>query len=410
MSIAIPTHQSSYWLQSTSSPQYPKLQGDVSVDVAIVGAGIAGLSAAYFLKQAGLRVAVVERGVIGDGVTGYTTGKVSSQHNLCYATLIKQFGEPAARVYGEANQEAIAQIERIINKERIGCDWQRDDSYVFTEDPKDVHQFKREAEAAKRLGLPARFTTSTDLPFAVAGAVQFGHQAKFHVRKFLLGLAKAVQGNGSHIYEQSKAVTAHDGAPCIVRTKNGTIFCKDIIIATNVPFPPFTHTYYAAYEYPLKSYIVASKMPHTFKGMYITKSNRHMRSILPITLGGEHWLLVGGESHFPGFGRAISRHQQLANYATERLGMTDIAYRWSTWDYMSNDGMPLIGKLLPWSKHVFTATGFSKWGLTTGVLAGQILAEGIQNKPNKWAKTFDSTRLSPVTSLPKAMLKIISKL
>lgn len=406
----LPLREKSYWIETTNSPNYPALQGDVTVDVAIVGAGIAGLSTAYFAQQAGLSVAIIDRDIIGGRVTGNTTGKVTSQHNLCYESLIKRFGEPAARVYAEANQSAIATAENIIKKEQIDCDWQRDDTFVFTENPSEINQFKHEAEAAKKLGLPARFTKITGLPFEVAGAVQFTNQAKFHARKFLLGLAKAINGNGSYVFEHTEAYAAHDAAPCVVRAPGGNIICKKLVVATNVPFPPATHAYYAGYEYPLKSYIVAGKSPSKLKGMYITKNGRHLRSILPITLDGEDWLLIGGESHFPGFGRAAHRHQRLADYAAERFDLKNISYRWSTWDYMSNDGMPLIGKLLPWSKHVYTATGFSKWGLSTGIFAGQLLADTLQGISNPWAQTFNANRLSPITSLPRAMVKIIGKL
>jgi glycine/D-amino acid oxidase-like deaminating enzyme len=408
--MSIPKNEASYWIESTPQNTYPHLHGGAQVDVAVIGAGIAGLASAYYLKKAGYTVAVIDRGIVGGRVTGNTTGKLTSQHNLCYDSFIQTFGEEKSRIYGEANQDAIASIEQIIADEHIGCDFEHDDNYVITEDTNAVAKFKAEAEAAKKLGLPAEFTTTCDLPFAIAGAVKFSGQAKFHARKFLLGLAKAVDGNGSYVYEHTEAFFAHDGGPSVVRTPHGNIRCKDIIIATNVPFPPFTHTYYGGYEYPLKSYIVAGKLTAPFKGMYITESQRHMRSILPFKLQGEDWLLVGGESRFPGFSIGKNRHQVLADYARERFGIAEIAYRWSTWDYISNDQMPLIGKLLPWSKRVYVATGFNKWGLTTGVIAGKILTDAIAGNASAWAQTFDSTRLSPVMSLPKAAMRIISKL
>src|SRR5438309_922994 len=120
--VKLPDHEVSYWINSVRDPKYPVLKEDITVDVVIIGAGIAGLSAAYFLKQAGLKVAVLERKTIGAGVTGYTTGKVTSQHNLCYAKLQKNFGQKIARLYGEANQAAIEQMEDIITKENISCD------------------------------------------------------------------------------------------------------------------------------------------------------------------------------------------------------------------------------------------------------------------------------------------------
>jgi glycine/D-amino acid oxidase-like deaminating enzyme len=405
----LPDHEISYWVNSASDPNYPALKEDIAVDVAIVGAGIAGLSAAYFLKRAGLKVAVLERNAVGEGVTGNTTGKVTSQHNLCYAKLQKNFGQEIARLYGEANQAAIEQMEEMITKENIDCDWQRETNYVFTEKTGEVAKLKNEAEIARMLGLPAVFTTETSLPFAVQGAVRFTNQAKFHVRKYLLGLARSVDGNGSYVFERTKAKGIKDGDPCAVSTPKGTITAQHIIVATNVPFPLLTHTYYGAYAYPLKSYIIAGRLEKDFKGMYINPGGP-IRSILPIQSDDEQLLLIGGESHFPGFGNARVRHQRLADYAKERFGISSIAYRWSTWDYLSNDGVPLIGKLYPWSKHAFVATGFMKWGLTTGTIAGMVLTNTILGQHNPWAEVYDASRLSPITSIPKAIAQIIRSL
>lgn len=410
--IKLPDTEASYWTRDTGVPIYPALQEDIGVDVAIIGAGIAGMSSAYFLKQAGLTVAVLEGNIIGGKVTGHTTGKVTSQHNLCYAMLEKRFGTETARLYGEANQRAISEMEKIIKKEDIACNWEREDNYVFTEKLDEVAKLKYEAGVASRLDLPATFETQTSLPFKVAGAVRFSDQAKFHARNYLLGLARSIHGQGSYVFEHTKAAAPNDNTPCIVSTTHGKVIAKDAIIATNVPFPLTAHSYYGAYEYPLKSYVVAGKLPNkkAFSGMYITPSGGPIRSILPIKVGDETMLLIGGESHFPGFGVARSRHQHLADYAAERFGLSSIDYRWSTWDYLSNDNVPLIGKLYPWSKHVFVATGFMKWGLTTGTVAGMILRDTILGQPNAWADIYDSTRLSPVMSLPRAMGKILKSL
>jgi glycine/D-amino acid oxidase-like deaminating enzyme len=405
----LPDHEVSYWISSVLEPKYPVLKEDITVDAVIIGAGIAGLSAAYFLKQAGLKVAVLERKTVGTGVTGNTTGKVTSQHNLCYAKLQKNFGQEIARLYGEANQSAIERMEEIITKEKISCDWQREPNYVFTERPEEVAKLKHETEVARKLGLPASFVTETSLPFAVKGAVRFTGQAKFHARKYLLGLARAVQGDGSYIFERTAAKSIKDGNPCIVSARQGTITARDIIVATNVPFPLLTHAYYGAYEYPLKSYVVAGRLKEDFKGMYITPGGP-IRSILPIHSDNERLLLIGGESHFPGFGNALARHQRLADYAKERFGVAPIAYRWSTWDYLSNDEVPLIGKLYPWSHHAFVATGFMKWGLTTGTIAGMILADTLLGQQNPWTKVYNASRLSPITSIPKGIAKIMRSL
>jgi glycine/D-amino acid oxidase-like deaminating enzyme len=405
----LPDKEVPYWITSVDAPPYAPLEGDLTVEAVVIGGGVAGLSAAYLLKQAGLSVAVLEKSRIGGGVSGHTTGKVTSQHNVYYTMLAKQFGTAKARAYAEANQTAIDRIEQIITSEGIDCDWQREDAYVFTEKPAEVAKLQEEARIAQSVGLPASFETSTPLPFAVRGAVRFTRQGKFHAGKYMQGLARAIHGDGSYVFEATEARGVHDGVPCRVATKRGTVTAHHVIVATNVPFPLFTHIYYGVYEYPLKSYIVAAKINKPLAGMYITPGGP-LRSILPITSGGQQWLLIGGESHFPGFGIAKNRHQRLADYAKERFTIDSIDYRWSTWDYMSNDSVPLIGKLHPWSRQVYVATGFMKWGLSTSMVSGMILCDMILGKKNPWFNTFNASRFSPVAALPKAAMKIIQNL
>ncbi len=175
--MKIPNQDNSYWIKSSKDPGYQSLTSEIDVDVAVIGGGIAGLSTAYLLKQAGLTVAVLERNALSEGVTGNTTGKVTSQHSLCYDKLQKDHGTKVARAYGQGNQEAIVEIEKIIKKEKIDCDWQRSENYVFTEKSEEIEKLKVEAEVARKLGLPASFETKTPLPFAVIRRSQISNQS-----------------------------------------------------------------------------------------------------------------------------------------------------------------------------------------------------------------------------------------
>lgn len=402
--VLLPPTEQSYWETSTPSPGYKPLQHDLAVDVVIAGGGITGLTCAYLLKRSGLKVAVLEKHAVGSGTTGGTTGKVTSQHGLMYADLQKRLGKQTAQIYAEANQHAIGQIEQTIKKEGIACGWRRRDNYIYTTDPKKVPLFKAEARVAKSLSLPARFETKTDLPFRIKGAVKFAHQAQFNAQAYVLGLAKAVHGQGSYVFENSNVVRFHDGQPATVATKAGTITAKDIIVATKVPaFPLIARFGYATLEYPHTSYIVAGLFNGDVRGMYISP-DKGQYSILSVKHGGEQLLLVGGENHIPGLGRPHKRQQKLAHYAQEHFGVTSIVYRWKAMDYLAYDAVPLIGKLYPWSKHLYTATGFKKWGLSTSMVAATILHGAILDTPHPWAQTFTSTRLRPVLSIPGVIL------
>ncbi len=395
--------KNSYWLESTRSPGYPTLADDTETDVVIIGAGIAGLTSAYLLKKAGLRAIVLEKDTIGEGVSGHTTGKITSQHNLIYNTLTSRLGEKTARIYGEANQQAIQKISEIVHSEHIDCDWRHEDSYVYTTDSAKVWELQKEAEVAAKLGLPATFERTTDLPFEVAGAVRFSDQATFHIRKYLLGLARAIEGDGGHIYEKSHVFRIKDGEPGKVRTAKASVHAKHIIVATNVPtFPLMARGSYCLAEYPMQSYIVAGRIDREIRGMYISPDKNHY-SILPVKNGDDSLLLIGGEGHIPltRF-NTETRYKRLGDYAKRHFGVT-AEYHWNHRDYLGYDDMPLIGQLYPWSKHAYTATGFMKWGMTNATVAGMLLTDQICGVENEWAHTFNPYRLKAPASIPKVI-------
>ena len=389
---------SSLWVGTTEGPNLAPLAGRHTADVAIVGGGIVGIATAYRLKQAGLRVSVIEADRIVTGTTGHTTAKLTAGHGLIYTHLEKHFGQADARRHAEASEWGIAEVERLSTELAIECDFERRANVIYTENEREVEPLREEAAAAKRAGLTASFLDEMDLPYPIAGAAQVSGEAQFHPRKLLLALANRIPGDGSQIYEGSRVTGIKDGNPCVVSTGGGRIEAKHVIVATSIPIL-FRGLYFAR-AFPKRHYVIAGPAEHLPQQMYLsTEPTPH--SIRTVLLLGERILLVAGESHAVGHEKDTdARYRRLADWAAQRFGLREIQFRWSAQDWYSADKLPLIGPISPSSKRISTATGFGGWGMALGIAASRILSDRIRGEENPWASLY-SPRRSKLSAVPK---------
>lgn len=381
----------SLWIATAEGTGYPSLGTDIDVDTAVIGGGVAGLTAALALKRAGQSVAVIEAARVGTGVTGHTTGKVTSLHRLVYTELAGRHGPDAARSYGQANQAAVEHIARVVSDEGIDCGFRRVPNFTYAETDEALSLVRKEATLAARLGLPSILTADVPLPFAVKGAVRFDNQAQLHAVRYLQGLARAVDGAGSFVFEDSRALALRDGSPVVVETARGSVRARDVIVATNVPFGD--QGSFAARNILHRSYLVASRAGSApLEGTYISV-DEPMRSILAVDVDGTGYVLAGGEGHrAEDAGDTAERYRRLAAFSRDRLGTGEPVFRWSTQDGIPIDGLPYVGLMSPASPHVHVITGLRKWGLTNGTAAALILADTLRGRSNPWARVFDSNR------------------
>lgn len=384
-------HNISLWVGTTQETNYPVLANDIDVDVAVIGAGITGLSAAALLKRSGARVAVLEAGHIASGATGYTTAKVTSLHGKMYADLLESAGEEKARLYGESNEAAITEVARLVDELGIDCDFRRADAYTYTTDPKKLESLHAEVEVATSLGLPASFANTTELPYQIEGAVRFTNQAMFHPRKYCLGLAAFIDGDGSHVFEMTTAteVDCEDG--CMVTTNSGTVRAQHVVMATQLPF--LHQGAFYTRTHPERSYAMAVELngatpEHMYLGI-----DTPTRSVRPHIEGNATYVILGGEGHKVGQDPDTRRrYDALETWAREEFDVRSIAYQWSAQDYMPVDDVPFIGPITSKNERILVATGFKKWGMTTGTVAGMILSDTIGGRESPWSTVFDSTR------------------
>ena len=377
----------SLWVRTTAEPPvYGPLGHDVTVDVAVVGAGLAGLTTARLLAGEGATVAVIDAGPVCAGVTGYTTAKVTSLHSLKYASLRSSFGAERAAGYAAANEAAIRKITELAHGDGIDCELEPAAAFTYTRDPDQVASIEEEVDAASQAGLLASFTTDTELPYDVLAAIRVDDQAQFHPRLFCLGLAEAIVAAGGAVYERTRALTIEDRT---VVTDRGNVTAQEVVVTTHIPFVD-TGGYFGRMD-PMRSYALAAKVRgERPRGMYISveQPTRSVRS----TASG--WLVVSGEGHKVGHDDDTrERYAALEGWTAETFDTEPIEHRWSAQDYEPADGLPFVGRL-PGQDGAFVATGFGKWGMTNGVAAAMILSDLVQGRPNPWEATFDATRVA----------------
>jgi glycine/D-amino acid oxidase-like deaminating enzyme/nitrite reductase/ring-hydroxylating ferredoxin subunit len=391
----LPGRAESYWLASTPESSYPALQDDIRVDVAIIGGGIVGITSAFLLKQAGVSVAVVEADGIIKGVTGYTTAKITSQHGLIYDRLISELGRGKAKQYAESNQAAIDKIEYIVRSWDISCDFSHKPAYADAGSEDSAHVILDEVRAARSLGLPASFEGAPPLPFETYGAVRFNHQAQFHPRKYLCALAKEIQGGSCYIFEKTRALGIEGGDPVVVKTDRGTIRAENIIQATHFPIVDKPGNLFKRLHQSM-SYVLGIRIEETFPdGMFIN-AEEPARSLRSQPAEEGELVLVVGDGHPTGQGNPTHEHyRHLEDWARSIYKVRSIDYHWSTQDVVSDDGVPLIGRITPDSEHSYIATGFRKWGMTAGTAAAMILTDTILGRDNPWTEVYDPSRSIP---------------
>ena len=394
---SFPEGPRSFWIDTSDTTAYPSLSGRVSVDVAVLGGGITGVAVAAHLKRAGMTVALVEARRLCHGTTGHTTGKLSSLHGLVYDTLTSSFGEESARAYGEANEAAIERVAALGEEYGIDCDLERVPNYTYTESEEEVGQIEAEVEAAKRIGLPATYTEESDLPYPIRAAVRFDGQARFHPRKWCLGVARFIEGDGSHVFEETRAQSVEDGRPCRVQTDRGELEADRVVVATLLPFTD--RGFFFARTHPEHEHVIGVRLDGPApRGMYITAGSP-TRSIRSHPASGGDVVLVSGESHKTGQTQDYEqRYGNLERFARERLGAGSVDYRFSAQDFYPADQVPYIGRMRRGSDRLYVATGFKAWGMSHAVVAAMILEDQLQGRENPWSELYDPNRLKPMAS------------
>ena len=392
--------QESYWGKDHFSPEFPELTEDLSVDVVVVGAGITGITAAYLVKQTGRTVALVEKGKWGSGESYCTTAHLSYVTDIRLQELVKTFGRDHAQAVWHAGDAAILQIDEIIRRESIDCDFQWVPGYLHAADNTDAKEasaLRDDANLADELGFSASFVDL--VPLMNRPGIRFADQAQFHPLKYLGQLIKQIPGEGSHVFENTEVHEVTDGL--VVKAGKHAIRCRDIIVATHVPILGKTglvkasvfQTKLAGYN----SYVLGARLPTDTAPVALFWDTANPYNYMRVaSLDESDYVIFGGADHKTGQNDDTEApFRQLEKSLREIWPDAQIEDRWSGQVIETHDGLPYIGEVDP---HQFVATGFSGNGMTFGTLGAMMARDAISQITNPWKDLFSPQR----TTISKA--------
>jgi len=392
----------SFWIdgndESRAKTKTPsKIEPNTHVDVAVVGAGITGLTTALHLKNAGKRVAVLEAGLLGAGTTGGTSGHLDALPEQGPAELIDDFGARDAARAVAARSEAIDQIERWAEQFASSADFARVPAYLYTEAPERAGAFDKTRELLDQLGLDVSPVDHLPTPVSCAAAIRVERQARFHPLRYLRGLAAAVEGGSASIYLHTRVLRQPvDGSPCRLETDRGDLTADQVVLATHSAF--FGLSQLDLRVAPYQSYVMAVEVDDSPDDAlyWDDASPYHYTRLASSEEPG--LIVVGGGDHKTGQADDTREHfAAMERYVQERWQVRAIRQRWSAEFFEPADGLPLVGPM-PLSKRIHAAAGFSGTGLTWGTVAARLIADRILGRDNPMTTLLSPARIKPVAA------------
>lgn len=389
----------SYWLDTVHGKEHPSFSGDKKCDIAVIGAGFTGITAALLLSKTGAQVTVIEADRVGKGTSGHATVKVTLQHSL----KLNSLGEKKAEAYYKANKAGFDRIAEFIKEYNIDCDFESRPAYVYTRDDEDIPQIEKEERMYETLGIAGGVTEDTGLPFKVKRSIVMDNQAQFHPVKYIYALADEFVKSGGSIYENTKAVGFERDGECRVRTENGILRAKSVIFATNYPLVEFPGLFFLKLHQE-RSYALCTKAGDFYvPGMYINVKEP-VNSIRMHKLNGEDRLILAGYGH-----RTGKDSDDITGYDRLRDALkTDFKdacqtpdYEWSAEDSQTLDGIPYVGAIYDKQPNVYVASGYEKWGVTNSAAAALMLSDEIAGTNYidcEYREKFDPLRFTPGAS------------
>lgn len=389
----------SIWLENMDFNPNPKLDKDIRVDVLIIGGGITGLSTMYHLKDSNLRVALVEKNLIGHGITARTTGKLTFLQETIYTDLVKIYNLSTAKLYLESQKEAINTVKNIVATNNIKCDLEDCQSFIYTKNSKDILKIEKEEQILESLNIKTENYNKLPDNTIIKYGISVNDTAVFHPLKYLNALKNLCQNDHMKIYENTKVLSINiKDNTYICQTDEYKILAKKVVLALHYPY--FLFPYLFPFKSHLeKSYIAAYQVKDNLKFSAITVKTP-TTSVRFAKLNKQNFKLYLNGSHNLAF-----KNNDPQNFNNLTLETPKPTYLWSNKDIITSDKLPLIGQI---NENLYLATGYNTWGMTNGSIAGVIISDLVLNKENKYTMLFNPLRGINKNSLISFPINIFS--
>ncbi len=393
--------RNSYWHETATINIKKNTEvNNKNYDVLIIGAGLTGLNTAYLLRNTGYKIGIIEGTNLGYGVSGYSSAKITVQHNLIYDYLINNFSFEEAKQYLRANLEGQNLIKEIIRENNIQCDYKEQTSHVYASKESEIDMLKNELKAYQKLSIDGFYSENIDIPNKALGAIGIKNQGQFNPIKYLYSLYNILKNNSyCEIYENVRALDIEPGSKGhVVKTQYGNVYANKIIVASHYPFDNDFGLFFLRL-YQEKSYVMAVKTENKpFDGMYINV-NDPIYSMRYHFSDKENLLILAGGNHKVGLkDNEEDSYNELEIFLKQNFNNYEIKSRWSTQDCMTYDKIPYIGKYSDNIENIYVATGYNKWGITHSAASAIIIRNKILKIQDDLSEIYNPSRITPMLS------------
>ncbi len=370
----------SLWLDLEKEQDIETLKQDIEVDVLIIGGGITGLTTLYYLKDSHFNVCLVDQDLIGHGVSGKTTGKITYLQETVYYDISKKYSVSVAKQYFQSQKKAIEAITNIIEKERISCDLENVTSYVFTNTNEEISKVKMERKILKSFGAVIEEHHKPIGKFQNLYAISASDTYVFHPVKYLRALKRICKLEGKKVYERTRILgLLKEKNGYVAKTKDAHIRAKKVVLACHYPF--FLLPYFLPLKANIeKSYVTASLSK--FKPISMITASKPTQSIRYHKAEEEYAIYLSNSSNLCNQLSDEENFNEVIDGA-HKLSLQP-CYIWKNDDLMTVDSMPYIGEIEKNNPNLLMGTGYNTWGMTNGTLAGILLSDMILERENEF--------------------------